>query len=99
MNKRVRGARGRLLSEMGEFAAVAAEMAAAAVGLRGEDAAKAMRRAKRESEAKRWASVCESARLRQERIIQRDVQQLESRTRAVLTQASAQVTVQGEEQG
>lgn len=99
MRKLVQGARGGLLREMGEFSALAATMAAAAVGLRGYDATKAMTRAKRESEAARWASVCEMAQASQERIIQRDVQQLEKRTRLLLTQTDAQATVQAEEQG
>lgn len=95
----MQGARGGLLREMGEFSRLASEMAAAAVGLRGYEASKAMTRAKRESEAKRWASVCADAKASQERIIQRDVQQLEKRTRLLLTQTDAQATVQAEEQG
>lgn len=87
-----RGARAGLLAEVGEMSALAAVMAAAAIGLRGADAAKAMTQAKRERASLRWASVCEAASERRERIIQRDAQQLEARVRLLLNQTDAERT-------
>ena len=84
MNRWKRGARAGLLAEVGEFSAAAAEMAAAAVGLRGYDAVKAMTARRREREAARWASVSASAALRREQIILRDASQFDGRVRALL---------------
>lgn len=95
-----RGARARLLAEIGEISELAREMAAAAVGLRGPEVRKAMTAAKREREAKRWASVCEVASARRQQMTLRDAEMIERRIRLLLTptdtQANAQVTVQVE---
>lgn len=92
MGRGVMGARAGLLREVGEFSRTAAAMAAAAVGLRGEPARAAMRRARRESERRRWESVCADAAARLERIKRRDEQQFGDRVRLLLTQTDAHLT-------
>ena len=84
MNRWKRGARAGLLAEVGEFSAAAAEMAAAAVGLRGGDARRAMSAVKRSRAASRWASLCASGALRREQIKLRDERQFEARLRRLL---------------
>lgn len=77
-------ARSGLLAELGEFRETAALMAAAAVGLRGEAAARAMRAAKREHAMKRWNAVCAVAVKRSESINEKRMRELEARVAAVL---------------
>ena len=81
-----RGERRAFTSEVVEISALARAMAAAAVGLRGSDARKAMTEARRKLERERWSAVCEVTRSRIERAIERDVQQLEQRMRALLVE-------------
>lgn len=87
--KVLRGAREGLLAEMGESQALAALMAAAAVGLRGGDARRSMSAVRRSRAASRWASVCASGTLRREQIKQRDVQLFEARLKRLLGDTDA----------
>lgn len=80
---------------------MAREMAAAAIGLRGAEASKAMTARRRELATQRWSAITSGVVRSQERSSERVKESLRLRVRAVLGQpdASSAACDQGESQG
>lgn len=96
MSRRARVALSRQVVEIGS---IAAEMAAAAVGLRGSDAAEAMKRAERAVKKRRWDAISARAERRYRALNEKQIQVFENRIAAVLKQNDVCVNDDGEEQG